>query len=618
MRHLWLLGILFFLVSEALAQDAGLFQIPDSLKVKDSVSTYTWEDATLRPAVDSIPGILSHHYRPFLKREIYGLDLGNNGSEVRPLKFEFDRSSGLRMGYDGFQIYRWEFLDLPYYKSSEAHTNLFASQGNSFANATNSSQDNAHFEAEFSKTFEHELNASVFYRKINEEGIYSRDASNHTQFAIRLSQSRSKGKLFWSAAYIRNVFNRQHNGGLDSLTFFEDDAFTVRSTIPIKFEDAGLRDEENIFALGLKWKLTSSKSRSGLFLENLISYGVRNYKYADQSIAEIDSLFAPWINHPFKLRHAWKNNNIQNDFAIRWSSELFPLIKVGVNFANHQLDDEVIKANLTYATLNGQLAFDVKDIFKINLESYLELLEEAGDFDLSGSMAFDWKKVGALEAQISLGLQSPVRVYEQFSINESPIYNQDLTPIQYFKVGGQLSILETGLKIHAHQYVLNDYYYRNRNLQVTSTDLTSITQLGLSSNIKLAFLAIYNEAIFQQADKEVFTVPSWFTRHIIAYQGNIFKNKMWIRAGVEGRFMNQDMYPYFLPMTGEFIPSDQTNSDVSYHVEPFFTTKISKFTFFIKAENLESIWESKPSLNATLYPSFDWMLRFGINWRYID
>lgn len=613
-----LIIFLLFTYGLAVGQVDNLYQVADSLKKKDSVFIYFWNDEEVTYQLDSVPIIFEHHNRVHLRTLWGGQDIGNNGSEVRPVLFSLDNTPGLRMGYNAMQSLRWRFHNLPFFQSAEAHTRLFASQGSYFNSSIGSAQDQSHFEGEFSKAFAHNVRASIYYRKISEDGLFNQDESNHTQFAVRVSQQRMEGRLLYSLSYIRNVFNRQSYGGLDSLTFFKDENFDVRSTIPIKQIDAGLRDEQNIFNLGLKWQLTGRKDNQGLFIDNLLEFESRHYKYYDHDITSIDSLFRPWLNHPTKLRHTWHLQSLSNDLALRWSSRLFPKIFAGFQYARHKIDDEASSRILNYGTLNGGLNFKVRQLVQMQIRSYLELLEDVGDFDITANLKFTWPNVGAINGKASFGLQSPEQIYQLLSFNFSEVQQTDLPPTQYFHFGGKLLIDKLKLEFEAQQYVLNDWNYRSINLLPTSSDLTSITRFGAQADWTFGPIRVFNALFYQLHDKELIPLPEWGSRHVLAYENSIFKENMWIRAGIEARTYQITGLPYFLPMTGEFISGLTNPEPFQYHLDPFLVVQVDRFTAFVKGERLQSLWNEVPVQLASGYPDYDWMFRFGINWRYLN
>ena len=273
----------------------NLFEIPDSLRTRDSVGMTYWHTKDHVIIRDSQDIVRQLHYRPNFRSPVIAIDLGNNGSAARDLFFKPDSRAGLLLGYNAMDKYRWSFLALPYFSSNNAYTHLLASQGTSFANSTSSSQDNSHFEATFYNQFANELHATVFYRKLSETGLLNRDASNHTQFAVRIDKGDIKSTIH-SFSFVRNAFNRNENGGITNVDVYQNPNYDIRTTIPVILSDAGTRDEENRFSYANKLMLTGRSGR-GLYFESITSVVDRSFKFFDNESTTTDSVYLKWVNN---------------------------------------------------------------------------------------------------------------------------------------------------------------------------------------------------------------------------------------------------------------------------------------------------------------------------------
>jgi len=234
MRGVALILILFICCHFDLSGQA-LFELPDSLKLRDTLMVKSWDDKGYIPFQDSTDAFQAHQYRITRLRQFSDISLGNNGSESMSTVFNIDPSSGFRSGYNGYQAYRWTTDDLRFYDANIAYSTVGASLGNSFANSSTSSQENAQATAFFTRNFANRVNVSLDYRNINEKGIYSRDQSKHTQVKFQINQFSKSNRLFWYASWIRNAFNRQENGGLSDLNFLTDSLYINREKITIRF-----------------------------------------------------------------------------------------------------------------------------------------------------------------------------------------------------------------------------------------------------------------------------------------------------------------------------------------------------------------------------------------------
>ena len=616
--YLFIIGLLLIEVQASAQSQSDLFEVPDSLKIVDTVLVSFWGADSTKEIRDSADIVDQLHYRPHMKQTFSDRDLGNNGSATRSTFFRVDRSAGFRLGYNALSSWRWHFSNLPYFKSNKAYTHLLASQGNSFANSTGSSQDNSHFQGTFSKGFAHNIQANVFYRKVSEDGLLLRDETNHTQLGIRIDQSAEDDRWKYSVAYIRNVFNRHENGGVIDLANYENDQFTIRRTIPVFLNDANSRDEENLGVFALKYALISSERYEGLFIENVMSYGQRSFKYADDAVENIDSIYQKWVNHPTGMRHAWSLSNLSNDISIGWSSKLFPDIRTGVKYTNSRFDNEASSFGQNFATLRGGLYSNLQGIVDLRAQTHLELLQDAGDFDLEGRLGLTWNKVGRIEGRIQLGLQTASLDERHLAFNQEEIQSFNLDPTQYLYLGGSLKIPKLKIQIEAGQHLLNDLVFLSEGLNFQNADeVVAVTQLQFISDVKVRAFHLKNILLWQSIDDAILTVPDWYSRHLIYFDGKVFKKKMSLRSGAEIRLHHQNTTVQYIPMLNRFAPTS-IEEGWSYAVDPFVEARIQRFVIFFKAENIESTWLQKPFLNARGYASNDWIFRFGVNWSYAN
>ena len=612
-----LLFLLLLAVNQSMhAQATHLYQVADSLKVEDSTAYYYWDNPEEVFLIDSIPAWNGHHYRPHLKEFWPGIDLGNNGSEVRPTKFNLDRSTGLRMGYHGLDSWRVRFNDLPVFKSNEAYTLLTASQGSSFTHSVASAQDNAQLNAVFNRDFSNDVNTLVTYRKVTEEGLLLQDDTDHTQFSVRINQSKQDERLRYSLAFVRNAFNKHQNGGIVTLNDYLDEKFDIRRTMAIHQPDATVRDVENSFVAALQMQLVAGKKDHGLFLENTADFNDRSYKYADHRADVLDSTYGNWQNHPDALRHYWRNRSLSSDLSLTWRSRWLQHISAGVKYSWHAIENEDDDPRLHFATLYGELDAKVGAILRLQSRAAIELLEDAGDFDLSSEITLNWTNVGHLSGHLALGLQSPEYFQQHLIFNGEVKHDSPLNKTEYFQVGGMLSIKEPGLEIEVNQFLINDWIFMNPDLEwKISDDIISLSQLTVTSTISTDHFFFMNGLLWQATEMKFMVVPKWFTRHIWYYQNRLFRKNMLLRAGVEGRWIIQDKDPVFVPILSHFMPGVQRVHDYAYSLDPFLHAKVKTFEFILKAENIESLWTELPFIYAEGYPYNDWIFRIQLNWR---
>lgn len=611
------LTILYLALASSLCSQA-LFELPDSLQVKDTVYVAQWPQLDYVDMEDSLDVFQRHLYRAGDFKDWAAMDLGNNGSEAFETTFSYDRDPGFRVGYDAMSPYRWEEKDLRFYKANVAISNVFASLGTSFANSNASLQQNAQLEAFFTRSFANRVNASLDYRSINEVGIYTRDQSRHTQLHLQVNQHSSTGRFFWYAAWRRNVFNRQSNGGIEEDALLSDINYVIRENMPIALSNAGSRDEENAYTFGWRYRLAGD-GRNQLDLNNTSSYQERRFKFYVNNASQLDSFYSRWRVHPTGIRNAFDHRAYSNKTELSWASNFFDEITAGYRFSFNKWDNENLDQSFVFGTLYGRLNWTYRDNIELAIKADLETLEEAGDFDLEGRLALEWPGVGSVNAMSALGLQSPSRQEEELVLNGSYLIDASLPSNTYFQLEGSLNIETLGITLKAAQYLSDNLPYFDSDFEVQTTEV-AISSFELEWQWKLGSFFGRNAAVYQVVDQDVLPLPEWQMRHILFYEGKIRKNGMTYRIGVEGRFWQMDNAPRFAPVNGRFIPSEVPvgNNGLTYSIDPYAQFDIQTFSIFFKGERLQSTWLDVPFIPIVHRPQFDWVFRLGIRWKFID
>lgn len=612
------LSFLWAAFTYSLCGQNPLFEIPDSLVIIDSISIADWENLDYQLIDDSTNAFESHRYRNGRKHKWSYIDLGNNGSESINSVFRVNIQNGLQLGYRGYELLRWEESDFKYFNANAALTKVNTALGTSFANSSTSLQDNAETNAFFTRNFKNKVNTTLKYRSISEQGMYTRDQSKHLQVLLNVNQWNKKNTFFYYLGWIRNAMNRQVNGGISELERLQDSLFIIRENIPVKYSNSGNRDASNLFSAG--WKYYLSRGKRQFIIGNTTQYEHREFKYYLASYPN-DSLdvfynISPTVNG---LRNYVKNERVSNKSTITWSSKFLKTIQAGYEYRYHWLtgtSDDVRQ----YGTLSGKIELDFKNTFLIKASSYIETLDEAGDFNLEGSVGLQLENIGKLEGNISLGRQLPDLDLQELFLSGETIYQNALNSYTYLTLGGQLDIPRWRINLSAQQSVLNNFAYLDRDFNFnTADDVLSITQLSATHEMKIWKFHLKNQVHFQILDETIFALPTLMTRHQLLFQGRVRKNGMIYRLGVEGEFNQMDNQIRYVPFTTRFIPSsNNVNNGWTYRVDPYAQFDIRGFSVFFKAENLQSIWWDEHFFLVNDRPFFDWMLRIGIEWKFIN
>jgi hypothetical protein len=166
----------------------------------------------------------------------------------------------------------------------------------------------------------------------------------------------------------------------------------------------------------------------------------------------------------------------------------------------------------------------------------------------------------------------------------------------------------------------SDYYHTAQ-----SSKVINLLQLYASKKIKLTKRwNLYADITVQQTDGSApVKVPLLFTRNRLAYEGQFFKN-LHLSTGLEVRYFTAFEAYNYSPVMGQFTPQDTFKLKNLPDITAFFHFRIKSFTAYIRAENLNTVSLSNGfgftnnNFAAPHYPTQGFMLRFGIQWAFVN
>ena len=118
-------------------------------------------------------------------------------------------------------------------------------------------------------------------------------------------------------------------------------------------------------------------------------------------------------------------------------------------------------------------------------------------------------------------------------------------------------------------------------------------------------------------------IPLLFTRSRLAYEGKFFKN-LTLSTGLEARYYSPYKANNYSPLVSQFIPQDTAIISNLPDIAAFVHFRIRGFSGYIRAENLNTVSFKNGfgfinnNFAAPLYPTQGFMLRFGINWWFVN
>ena len=583
--------------------------------------------------------------------------LGNNGNAAFPVLFTPLLKAGWDAGFHAFDLYKYTIEKTRFYKTTRPFTQL------SYFLASGKEQVVKVFQTQNIKP---NWNAGIEYRLISSPGFYQTQNTNHNNYRF-FSNYQGKRKRY--AAYLvllGNKLSSSENGGIVKNSYLQDPNRKIRLSVPVNLGSDTLQNFSvfstklntgNLYSnftaffrqsydFGIKDSIIVNDSTTDYLFypkfrfQHTINYTTSSYTFKDttsnEGFAKNDSAFFrqrydtalnPANGLNFLVQDQWKF--VSNDFAIRQ----FPqtknpgqYIEAGVRLENFSGFFYSGKKNFYNVVLHGEYRNKTRNRkwdALLNGEFYPTGLN-AADFNAFASLTRTLnKKLGDVQVSFQNVNRSPSYIFEgnsSFNFNNNAgTKKENITVLAVTADNPRFTLIARNISITNYAY-FKDYYHTDQ-----FNGLVNITQFTASTKNKITgHLNLYSDFIVQQtAGNSPVRVPLFFTRERLAFEGNFFKN-LNLSTGLDVKYNTPYKANDYSPVMGQFFPQDSILISNLPQVDAFFNFRIKSFSAFIKMENLNTVDVShgfgftNNNFNAPLYPTPGMVIRFGIQWRFVN
>jgi len=580
------------------------------------------------PAADTLPDVDFRMYDPARRQVIDWGTLGNVGASARPLFFQIHEQSGFHTGHHAFDLYQLRPTDLQFYRNTRSFTDLFFSQGRI--------QNDNTLRAKFSRTFSGGLNFSIQYRTFNHLGQYRYQAAKHSALVLGIWYPVSPRYEFFFI-YTSNASKQQENGGLTTGAVIGEGEFSGPINAEVQLPDAqALTRHANsslYLAHHLKFVGDSTAGKRILRASHTAEWSSQTFKFSDPGSKPdislgLDSLFFDTffvdrrgIRTYFELDRL-ENNITINTFKSRKSGSPSDKLALGLShslffFGQEPLRDSVF-SNLFFT---GELALSPSERFSFNASGKLGVLANLGEYQLKGNLKIGLGKAGELRASL-LSQRYPVGLMSQrLFVSQRLIWQNNFEKPVETSLSATYALPAIGLEVTGKTILLNNYlYFNQRGLAAQTGSPLQVAQLILSENLRVGRFRLDNTFGLQRFNRsDVVRLPEWFAKNSLYHSGYVFRKRMLLDIGVDFR-MNADFTPDgYQPVTAQFHLQDSSASRSYLWLDVFAALKVDSFRFFIRYENLATLWDNQALFYQTArYPQPFGALRFGVGWRFLD
>ena len=614
---------------------------------KDSISiNYAYFDSTRKWKLDSSIADFDSYYSISSKY----VALGNNGAAARSLIFSPVLKAGFDFGFHAFDIYQFTVEQTKLFNTTKPFTSI------SYQLASGKEQM---VKVNHTQNLKPNFNVGADYKLITAPGFFISQNANHKSFRLFGDYAGNKKRYHATMIYLGNNIRNSENGGIQNTADLIDPNRKDRYTVPVNLGGAAAFNN-NPFVTSV---LTGNLYRnSGLLLRQSYDFG----RGEEIKINDSDVVYKyhPSIRLQYTFRtdqnsFLYKDVNADSTVYSNWYNLQLPTTKDTISFlekwntTTHELSiiqypnpenlSRFFMAGANYQQLSGSLSaghvplsnFSLKAEFRnLTKNKKWEMLLKsqyflkgynAGDYDVS---AYLFRSFPIYKSNLSLFFnhanKTPAFIYDQRSSFLSDKHKIDKKE-NVFLFGGMLNhpFINLGLSnyIIANLPYFSDYYHRQ---QYTKT--IALLQISASKDFHLTKKwVLRTECVFQKTDEQSpIKVPLFFTRNRLAYEGHFFKN-LDISTGLEARYYTAYKANGYSPLVGQFYVQDSVSVNNLPDVSLFAHFRIRGFAGFLRAENLNTAnfsnggfgWVNN-NFAAPWYPTQGFMIRFGIQWWFVN
>ncbi len=669
MRLFLFLSLTFFLSIRAGAQSPALPGNPVTLQnapqrdTTNRSSKADWHDepvtiystAAFSGIRRWLPDTEVHNFqrRPFIQP--YWHDLGNLGTPARSQLFipeNFGRT-GRSLGYHVYDVYLLMADSLRYYNTTRPYTSFNYQLGSKL---------------EQTLRFMHTQNISprwnfmAQYQKINSQGYYRLQRSNHDQggLSTHYSSRNQRYELFGAAVY--NKMQTDENGGITNQAFLDSSIFSDRATIPVALDNIYYN---NSSSFGRRSAVTNTLRDFNVLLRHQYTLGRYDTLYnADSTQYSIQLVPRFSVGHRFEAgsqKHRFKslipdsatwasffnrsfasNDSVYTEQYWSWVDNRFTLSgfvgkgekavsgsagignRVDAFYNDYAVGRESSSVISTYVTGDVRKEALTPGAWGYAASAKLFIAgAAAGNLLLQGALSKDFgDRLGTLAIGGSQQLTDAPYAYtlyeNQYSRQAASLSKESIT--SFF---GEARSARLGIVAGARSYLIGNYIYLRDTLdRVTngkllfsqSANAFTISQLTLRKAQRFGRFVLDADAALQGSTGDVpLFVPLITGRASLSYESPLFSGALKAAAGLDVRYHSRYTPEGYSPFYNRFYYQTAYTADNYPEGSVFFNFKVKRLRAYLMVDQVQTLlWRN--TVVTPGYPSQDLMIRFGFEW----
>ena len=561
------------------------------------------------------------------KDNLEKLKFSNFGQSYNSLTYSYEKSS---LPFSSFSSKQHAYLkssEVKYYKVPTPLTELL------FKSVMKQGQFT---DVLFSTNTSENFNFSIAFKGMRSLGNYQNILSGLKKFRFTSNYNSVNEKYKFKIHYVSQNFENRENGGLtnSSIDNFEseDNLFSERSKLSVKFEDATNYFLSKRFFLDHQFRILKSKKNNSLFIGHIFEYETTYNAFEQNNPTPFYGSSATPINDKTQIK------TMSNKFYTYLSSKFFGDIKVSyLNYNYNYLTNALSSSELGFNENENSISFELKNnIFNHELRGKLEK-------NLFGDRLGDLINIIMVSQNknfnYSLGFNTlnkhPGLYFELFESNYSEIrWANKLNSVKINNINLEFSSRTFGSFNFDYSKIDNFTYFdlKDKSTLNDDQDLKLVPKVNQHSNsinyLKLKWqkefnfgkFALDNSFIFQNVDQDqnILNLPDYIFRNTIYFSDHVFKRAMFLQTGLTFKYFSNYYANEYNPLISSFhIQNDKKIGNFPM-IDVFVNARIKRTRLFLKAEHINSTITGNNFYSTPSYPYRDFIIRFGLIWNFFN
>ena len=601
--------------------------LPDSLYYKRIVA---WkQDPDFGKVSAYIPDTtFNYHFHdyPFRRQDVNASWLGVAGSPVQYYNWFLRRSDEGVEFYDAQEAWSYSHRTLPHYNTKVPYTEL-GYFGTLLANRDKES-DNLHLFT--TQNITPALNFSLLFDRFGGGGILE---SEQTANKTSVVQANYLGKRYtMHAGFIRNVVQRQENGGIVDIGWIRDTTVDARD-IRVELSGARSKIKKNTFFVDQQLRIpftfisrmrarrdttfhfnpdSLDRDITTAYIGHSSEFSTYTREYYDNisgaSGSDIYELFRYGTASADSMRVARLDNKVYLRLQPWSDAGVISKLDVGVgDYMKQYFDSTTVRPTkhvensvYLYAGAEGQL----RDNAYWNAKGRFVMLgHDAGDFGIEANAELRFypfrrarKSPLSLSAHFETTLQEPTYYQQHLNLNHYS-WDNEFGKISTTRIQGRLDIPHWRLSADVGYALLgNNLYYGTDGIIRQNGQAMSVLAANLRKDLVLGPLHLDHRALFQvSSNPDVLPLPAAafnfrYYLEFVVQRNEARQNVMVMQVGADAYYNTKWYSPAWNPNLGVF----HNQTERLYTNGPFFDVFVNvqwkRACVFIKYQNAGGGW----------------------------